>query len=80
MTSIYNHTLAMPYHHPEVIALGEQILEAAGVPVISEATARAMDRIGLRREAGLPVPQDAIQAVLYAVAVATSEARQLEDA
>ena len=47
-----------------------------GIPIISVATARELDRLYARYKAGLPVTDAELSALLYAVAVAISFAQK----
>ena len=64
----------MPQHPRELIRLAEEILERAGVVVISQETADAIKRIELQFKAGLSVSDEELAAVRYAVATTMSDA------
>ena len=54
----------------DTLTLSQQINAFDGEIRISFATSYELDRIARRRERGLPVHEDEVEAVLYAVAVA----------
>ena len=66
--------VALPREVAERLALN--VAERFGIPIISVATARELDRLYARYKAGLPVTDAELSALLYAVAVAISFAQK----